>query len=206
MALFQPWNIAFAIGFVIYVATRGVFMSLTKDNKLLDRRVSLQEKVLLVAILVTSFPFPVIYLFTPLFSFANYELPNWVHVLGLLSMIVGLWLFWRSHVDLGANWSVTLETRMGHEIVKHGVYSRIRHPMYSAIWLFSIGQAMLLNNWLAGWGVVFAFTLLYLLRTPNEEKMMLDNFGSAYQDYMMETGRLFPRVRQFASNESRQAG
>ena len=196
MAILQPWNIAFAIGFVVYVATRGVFVSLAKDNESMDRRVGLQEKLLLPAMLVTSLLFPVIYLFTPLFSFANYELPHWVHSCGLLSMIVGLWLFWRSHVDLGVNWSPTLETRKGHEIVKHGVYARVRHPMYSAIWLFSIAQALLLNNWLAGWGVVLAFALMYFLRTPNEEQMMIDNFGSAYKDYMTETGRLFPRVRQ----------
>jgi protein-S-isoprenylcysteine O-methyltransferase Ste14 len=206
VAIFQPWNIAFAIGFVVYVVTRGVFVYLAKDNESMDRRVGLQEKLLLPAMLATSLLFPVIYLFTPLFSFANYELPHWVHSCGLLSMIVGLWLFWRSHVDLGVNWSPTLEMRKGHEIVNRGVYARIRHPMYSAIWLFSIAQALLLNNWLAGWGVVLAFALMYFLRTPNEEQMMIDHFGSAYKDYMTETGRLFPRVRQSTSSESKQAG
>ncbi len=206
MAILQPWNIAFAIGFVVYVVTRGVFASHAKDNESLDRRVGLQEKLLLPAMLVTGLLFPVIYLLTPLFSFANYELPHWVHSCGLLSMIVGLWLFWRSHVDLGANWSPTLETRKGHEIIKHGVYARIRHPMYSAIWLFSIAQALLLNNWLAGWGVVFAFALMYFLRTPNEEQMMIDHFGSAYKDYMAETGRLLPRLRRSISSASKPSG
>lgn len=206
MAILQPWNIAFAIGFGVYVVTRGVFVSRAKDNESMDRRVGVQEKLLLFAILVTSLLLPVIYLFTPLLSFANYDLPYYVHSCGLLIMIVGLWLFWRSHVDLGVNFSPTLETRKGHEIVKHGVYARIRHPMYSAIWLFSIGQALLLNNWLAGWGGVLAFALLYFLRTPNEEQMMIDHFGSAYKDYMKESGRLFPPVRRSASSDSRKAG
>lgn len=202
MAISQPWNIAFAIGFVVYVVTRGKFATLAKDNESMDRRAGLQEKVLLSAVLVTSLLFPVIYLFTPWFSFADYELSNWVHACGLVIMVAGLWLFWRSHADLGANWSPTLETRKGHEIIRHGVYRRIRHPMYSAIWLFSVSQALLLNNWLAGWGVVLAFALMYFLRTPNEEEMMTDHFGSAYKDYMAETGRLFPRIRQSTSNES----
>lgn len=206
MAILQPWNIAFAIGFVVYVVTRGVFVSRAKGNESMDRRVGLQEKLLLTTMLATSLLFPAIYLLTPLFSFANYELPHWVHSCGLLCMIVGLWLFWRSHADLGVNWSPTLETRKGHEIVRHGVYARVRHPMYSAIWLFSIAQALLLNNWLAGWSVVVAFALMYFLRTPNEEQMMIDHFGSAYKDYMTETGRLFPRIRQSTSSDSKQVG
>jgi protein-S-isoprenylcysteine O-methyltransferase Ste14 len=196
LAILQPWNIVFVIGFLVYVGTRGKFAALTKNNESMDRRFGLQGKLLLPGVLVTSLLFPIIYLFTPLFSFADYELSNWVHGCGLISMVAGLWLFWRSHADLGPNWSPTLETRKGHEVIKHGVYRRIRHPMYSAIWLFSIGQALLLNNWLAGWGVVLAFGLMYLLRTPQEEAMMIDHFGDAYKDYMKETGRLFPRIRR----------
>jgi protein-S-isoprenylcysteine O-methyltransferase Ste14 len=150
MSVLQPWNIVFVIGFVIYIVTRGRFASLTKDNESMERRMGLQEMVLLPAMLITSLLFPVIYLFTPLFSFANYELPDWIHCCGLAIMVAGLWLFWRSHADLGFNWSATLELRKSHAIIKHGVYRRIRHPMYAAIWLFSIAQASLLDNWLAG--------------------------------------------------------
>jgi protein-S-isoprenylcysteine O-methyltransferase Ste14 len=205
VAILQPWNIVFAVGFVVYVMTRGKFASLVKGQESTDRRVGLQEKLLLPAMLVTSLLFPVIYLFTPLFSFADYELSHWVHLCGLVSMVAGLWLFWRSHADLGSNWSPTLETRKGHEIIKFGVYRRIRHPMYAAIWLFSIAQGLLLDNWLAGWAVVVAFTLLYCLRKPHEEAMMIDHFGDAYKDYMAETGRLFPRIRQSTRHDSKPA-
>ena len=194
MSVLQPWNIVFVIGFVIYVATRGRFASRTKDIESMERRIGLQEMVLLPAMLITSLLFPVIYLFTPLFSFANYELPDWIHWCGLPIMVAGLWLFWRSHADLGLNWSATLELRKGHAIIKHGVYRRIRHPMYAAIWLFSIAQASLLNNWLAGWAVVCTFALMYVLRTPIEEQMMRDKFGKDYEDYMAETGRILPLV------------
>lgn len=196
MAILEPWNIVFAVGFVIYVVTRGMFAPIVKNNESADRRVDLQEKVLLPAMLISGLLFPVVYLFTPLFGFANYDLPNWAHICGLICMVSGLWLFWRSHADLGVNWSPTLETRKGHEIIKHGVYRRIRHPMYAAIWLFSIAQGLLLDNWFAGWMVVVAFTLMYFLRTPREEAMLIDHFGDAYKECMAETGRLFPRIRQ----------
>ena len=151
MTVLQPWNIVFVVGFVIYVVTRGRFASRTKENESMERRIGLQEMVLLPAMLITSLLFPVIYLFTSLFSFADYVLPDWMHWCGLAFMLSGLWLFWRSHADLGLNWSATFELRKGHVIIKDGVYRRIRHPMYAAIWLVSLAQAMLLNNWLAGW-------------------------------------------------------
>ncbi len=200
MSILQPWNVIFVIGFIIYIVTRGQFASRTRHNEKVERRVDTQEKILLAAMFATGLFFPVLYLFTPLLSFANYQLPQWVHACGLVIMISALWLFWRSHADLGLNWSATLEMRKYHEITRHGVYERIRHPMYAAIWLFSIAQALLLDNWLAGWGVVCAFGCLYFLRVAREEQMLLDHFGKDYELYMAQTGRLFPAL--FRGNRS----
>lgn len=194
MSIQQPWNIVFFIGFVAYVVIRGRFAHPTKSNEHIEQRVDASEKILLPAMLATGLLFPVLYLFTPLLSFADYELPEWLHWCGLVTMLAALWLFWRSHSDLGLNWSATLEMRKGHEITRHGVYRSIRHPMYAAIWLFSIAQALLLNNWLAGWCVVFVFGLMYLIRTPREEQMLIDHFGQDYENYMTQTGRIIPRL------------
>ncbi len=194
MSILQPWNLVFFVGFVIYVGTRGRFAHPTRFNENVERRVDGSEKVLLSAMLVSGLLLPVLYLFTPLLSFANYGLPEWLHWCGLVILLFALWLFWRSHADLGLNWSATLEMRKDHSITRHGVYRRIRHPMYAAIGLFSLAQALLLNNWLAGWCVVFVFAMLYVIRTPREERMLTDHFGKEYQDYMSETGRIFPRL------------
>ncbi len=196
MSFFEPWNLVFVTGFAIYLTIRGRFASRTKQNEAIDRRIGFQEKALLSGVIVTSLLFPVIYLFTPLFSFADYALPELAHWFGLPVMVAGLWLFWRSHADLGLNWSASLELRKGHEVIQHGVYRRIRHPMYAAIWLFSIAQGLLLNNWLAGWTVVVVFALMYFVRVPIEEQMMLDQFPQQYQAYMEKSGRLLPRCRR----------
>ena len=111
-------------------------------------------------------------------------------------MVTALWLFWRSHVDLGQNWSVSLEMRERHQLVTDGVYRFIRHPMYASIWLWSLAQGMLLQNWFAGWSLVPTFAAMYFIRTPREERMMCDAFGDEYRHYMRRTGRLFPRIRK----------
>jgi protein-S-isoprenylcysteine O-methyltransferase Ste14 len=192
MAVLEPANLVFFVGFVVYTAIRGVYAGRTKGNVKTVRRVDALERWLLFTVVVSSLLLPVLYLFTPLLEFANYDLPEPLRWLGSAVMLAALWLFWRSHDDLGTNWSPTLEIRQGHEMVKHGVYRRIRHPMYAAIFLFSLAQGLMLENWLAGWVAFVTFSVLYVIRTPREERLMIESFGQEYQDYMRQTGRLFP--------------
>jgi len=84
--------------------------------------------------------------------------------------------------------------RKGHELIVHGVYRRIRHPMYAVIFVFALAQGLLLQNWLAGWAGLVTVAPVYLVRTPREEKMMCEFFGESYRDYMGRTGRQWPRL------------
>jgi protein-S-isoprenylcysteine O-methyltransferase Ste14 len=190
----QPWNMVFLVGFIAYMTIRGVFERRTRGNEKMVSRVDRRDFPLLFMVLVGSLILPIVYLFTPWLAFADYDLPEFVPWCGTVVMAAALWLFWRSHADLGLNWSVTLELRKGHQLVTQGVYRRIRHPMYASIWLFSLGQGLLLENWLAGWSAFVSFAPMYFLRVPREEQMMCECFGQEYRDYMGQTGRLFPRI------------
>lgn len=66
--------------------------------------------------------------------------------------------------------------------------------MYAAFWIWSVAAALLLPNWIGGWSHLVSFALLYFLRVPCEEQMMLDQFGEEYQSYMDRTGRVIPRL------------
>lgn len=136
---------------------------------------------------------PLVAIFTPWLDGASYWLPPEVGLAGIPIFVLGLWMLWRSHADLGRNWSPTLELHEGHTLVTEGVYRMIRHPMYTAHWLWSLAQPLLIQNWVAGWLAMLVFLPLYRLRVPHEERMMLEHFGEAYRSYMQRTGRLFPR-------------
>ena len=198
---YQVWNITFLIGFVVYLSIRGVFARRTKTNQKTISRIDTLEKILLAIVIPAGVLLPVLYIFTPLLSFADYNLPPFVPWCGTLLMVAALWLFWRSHADLGLNWSVSLEIREGHQLIRHGVYRSLRHPMYASLFLWGIAQGLLLQNWLAGWSSLVPFALMYVLRTSREEEMMLEFFGPQYRDYMRETGRLLPRLRRTARGE-----
>jgi protein-S-isoprenylcysteine O-methyltransferase Ste14 len=191
--LTNPWNVVFFVGWVVYLRIRGVYAQRTKRLETTHRQVDLLEKILLFSVIAGSTLAPLLYLFTPLLAFADYGLPTFAPWVGTAIMLVALELFWRSHADLGQNWSVSLEVRKNHQLITHGVYQLIRHPMYASIWLWGIAQALLLPNWLAGWSLLVPFAAMYFLRVPREERMMRDFFGQQYIDYMAHTGRLFPR-------------
>ncbi len=190
----QPWNVVFFTGFVLYLGIRGKFARQVKRNELTIRQVDALEKALLVFTIAGSTLPVVLYLFTSWLGFADYRLPTSAPWCGAFVMLVALWLFWRSHADLGLNWSVTLEIRKEHQLITHGIYRSIRHPMYAAIWLWCLAQALLLENRFAGWAALVTFAPMYFLRVPREEQMMCEVFGQEYRDYMARTGRLLPRL------------
>ena len=198
MNILQPQNALFFIGLVVQFGIRHHFIQRTKAEKKSVQQVDGIEKLLLAAVLPTSLLLPPLYCFTPLLSFADYDLPSSIRWAGAGIMVASLWLFLRSHLDLGLNWSVSLELRQDHELVTHGIYRRVRHPMYSSIWLWGLAQGMMLANWFAGWAVLLAFAAMYFIRMPREERLMREAFPEGYREYSRRTGRLFPRLSKGA--------
>jgi protein-S-isoprenylcysteine O-methyltransferase Ste14 len=122
----QIWNLVFLVGFIVYIVIRGVFAGRTKLNQKVVTRVDARDRALVGMVVVGSIILPALYLFTPWLGFADYRLPAFIPWCGAAIMVIPLWLFWRAHVDLGLNWSITLEMRKDHELIVHGVYRRIR--------------------------------------------------------------------------------
>jgi protein-S-isoprenylcysteine O-methyltransferase Ste14 len=68
--------------------------------------------------------------------------------------------------------------------------------MYASFFVLDAAQALLLANWLAGWAALASVLLLYVLRVPAEEAMMLNFFGGEYESYIERTGGVVPRWRR----------
>lgn len=164
-----------------------------RANVVVEARKDRTEIALLAGMFLTMMVLPLLHLATGLFSFADYRLPEWATWIGALAQIPFLWLFWRSHADLGRNWSPGLEVREDHALVTNGIYARVRHPMYAAIWISALAQPLLIHNWIAGFPVLPAFAAMWFIRVPNEEALMRARFGTAYDDYCLRAGRLLPK-------------
>ena len=151
-------------------------------------------EIVLLTIAWLAFFLPLIWIATPVLASADYTLRPVPLLTGTLCLALGLWLFQLSHADLGANWSITLQVREKHTLVKQGVYRLVRHPMYTALLIYSVGQALVLPNYVAGPSYGVTMALLVALRIGPEERMMLEEFGKDYQEYMAQTKRLVPGI------------
>ena len=184
----------YLIGMVLGSAIRAWYARKFRQ----DRRAIYRQEGLLVLLVASlwgiAILLPFFNLFTDWLDFASYPLPGWVGWPGVAIFGVALWLLWRSHADLGRNWSVAAEVREKQTLITSGVFKYMRHPMYSAHWLWGIAQALLVHNWVSGLASLAIFIPLYLLRVPREEKVMLNEFGDEYRQYMHRTGRVTPRL------------
>lgn len=135
---------------------------------------------------------PCIYLATHFPRFADYPFVPVQGYLGIAVDLGVLWLFHRTHRDLGRNWSVSLDLRERHTLVTNGVYAWVRHPMYAGFWLMAVAQLLMLPNWVAGPAGLVGFGALFFGRVGREEAMMIAGFGDEYRSYMRRTARVIP--------------
>jgi len=191
MTIFQ---ILYIVGYIGILTIRVVYGLQRRRANVEERRPELPVSIASMVWLFGSQIIPFLYIGTHWFDFADYQLPSFVGWIGVGVFVLALWLLWRSHADLGRNWSPTLEVQTQQALVTDGVYRQMRHPMYSAHFVWGIAQVLMLHNWIAGWGGLLTFIPVYLLRFPPEEKMMIDTFGDEYKTYMSRTGRIFPKL------------
>jgi protein-S-isoprenylcysteine O-methyltransferase Ste14 len=176
-----------------YLAIRAHFARRARSLQKVDKG-GTADRALIALVGIGQIVLPLVFVFTPVLAAADRPQPAGCTVVGILVMAIALWLFWRSHADLGDNWSVTLELNADeHRLVTDGVYRRVRHPMYTSFLLMGCGQALLLANWLAGPAGLLAVLVLVFVRVPREEAMMRGHFGDAYREYMRRTGAVTPR-------------
>ncbi len=108
----------------------------------------------------------------------------------LLSIPFLLWI--QRH--LSKNFTGTVQIRSGGGVITTGPYAYVRHPMYLCFLLLGTGIFLLTANWFLGGGFLLVILLVMIVRTPIEERALLNAYGQEYADYTKRTGRFFPRV------------
>lgn len=180
------------LGVVAWYVIRYPFARRAKRVRIVSHRRSPAETIGLAAALLGLAILPAIYVATGIPKAADYPAHAWAVVVGSLLYIAAMWIFRRTHKELGRNWSITLEIRDQHKLICDGPYALVRHPMYTSFMLMGLGQAFLLSNWAVGLAGLVGFAVLFLLRVDKEEHMMLENFGPQYRSYMDKTKRIIP--------------
>lgn len=120
------------------------------------------------------------------------EIPEFLRIISSIILFFDVIFFYFIHDQLADNWSPYLEVKENQKLITNGVYKYIRHPMYTQLWIWVIFQGLILSNYFIEIIGILTWGNLYFMRVSNEEKMMIDEFGNEYKEYMKRTGRLIP--------------
>ncbi|OCP35498.1 protein-S-isoprenylcysteine O-methyltransferase [Ensifer sp. LC163] len=187
-------KIVWVIGIITWYFIRVPFERRAKRARVVSNRRSPLDMFGLASGLLGLAIIPGFYVATGIPEAADHSTGAWAVVSGTVIFFFALWVFRRTHKELGRNWSITLEIRDKHELISGGPYAFVRHPMYTSFMLMGLGQALLLSNWVAGLAGLLGFAVLFFLRVDKEERMMLEIFGPQYRDYMQRTKRIVPYI------------
>ena len=196
------YRILFVGLYALFFSVRGYYRFVqpkrtdTETTATEKKEFGIAEGIITFAIL-GSFSSMILYLLNlPWFAFTQIaaypELIRWVGV-GLVLTSIPL-LGW-IHKILDRQYSACLQIKKSHSLITEGPYARVRHPMYTVLNMFSFGVSLVTANIL-----VIGFALLLIppfhFVAKKEELMLLVTFGDEYSEYMMKTGRFFPRLRK----------
>jgi protein-S-isoprenylcysteine O-methyltransferase Ste14 len=111
---------------------------------------------------------------------------------GLMIMIAGFlfrdWALWW----LGRFFSRFVQIKSGHQLITNGPYRFLRHPAYTGMLMIFFGFLLGIGTWLGALLGLILIGIAVLYRINVEEKVLAENFGNEYHDYMKRTWRIFP--------------
>ena len=112
---------------------------------------------------------------------------------GLTLYGLGIFLRRSSQRALGDQWSIHIEAKPGHRIVRSGIYRYMRHPYSIAVASELLGFSLVFQSWV---GILFISVVqlpLLLLRNRAEEKVL----GERLLGRKLPEGTLLDIIKQF---------
>jgi protein-S-isoprenylcysteine O-methyltransferase Ste14 len=104
-------------------------------------------------------------------------------IIGTALMLIGICGIVAARLQLGKSFAITAEAR---ELVTHGIYSKIRNPIYVSGAVMLAGFVLVLHRPVL-WLVLLALIVMQTLRARREAKVLEAAFGDAYREYRRKT-------------------
>ena len=107
-------------------------------------------------------------------------------MMALMAVTLAVWAF----ISMRKQFSVFPEPKPSRSLIRSGPYRFIRHPMYTALLIWSLGRVLFLFTTTNLFGFLGLTTIL-ALKIQHEEKLLSKSFKD-YDDYRKTTKRLVP--------------
>jgi protein-S-isoprenylcysteine O-methyltransferase Ste14 len=140
-----------------------------------------------------------VWAFAPRFmEWSTIPFPLWVRwagiALGLFAVFLNAWSHKTLSQKLGADFDPALRLLKVPALVTEGPYRIMRHPIYLAFLLMQVAVLLLTSNWFIGFCGLAIILSVIAIRVPEEEKMLIEQFGDEYRNYKNRTGSLLPKL------------
>lgn len=132
----------------------------------------------------------VLYFFT--IRLIDINIPEIFRTVGLIVALNGIVILIISMLQLNKNLSPFPSPKTDTKLIQEGLYSFIRHPIYTGILLLALGYASYSNSFYK-FLITICLFLLFYMKSSYEEKLLNKKF-SDYKLYKKSTGRFFPKL------------
>jgi len=125
----------------------------------------------------------------------NLAHPGWTRIAGAVSFTTGVVLLVACVWEFARSGRGTLApVDPPKELVVRGLYRYVRNPMYLAVSLILLGEALAIGSsaLLAYWGGFFLLANIFVI--GYEEPQLRRRFGASYERYAHSVGRWLPKV------------
>ena len=122
------------------------------------------------------------------------SVPFWLQLVGMALVILGgLIMGWVTMHNTFLSRYARIQDDRGHRVVTDGPYRTVRHPMYAVSLFWFPAIPLMLGSYTALLPGL-AITVLYVVRTALEDRMLLDELPG-YKEYAQQTRfRLIPGI------------
>ena len=114
-------------------------------------------------------------------------------VTGIILIAIGLTISLAAVFTLRRFYSSSLVIKEDHQLIRHGIYRYVRHPVYLGTSVALVGMPLCLSS-LLGLGIMLLEIPLFLNRMKIEETLLIEEFGAEYESYRETTKKLIPFV------------
>ncbi|WP_231985474.1 isoprenylcysteine carboxylmethyltransferase family protein [Mycobacterium sp. E796] len=118
----------------------------------------------------------------------------WVQAVGIVVATAGIAATVYAQLEMGDSWRIGVDPTETTTLVHTGVFGRIRNPIYSAMFTFGLGIALVTPNVVAFAGLFLLVATIELQVRRVEEPYLLRTHGDAYRAYAAGVGRFVPGV------------
>lgn len=191
----------YLVMFFIFIISELLILN-KKNPEVITNRIKMKKKKLTTSQRSDKWLFPLISItFIGIFLVPAFDLryswtmvPYYIVIVGFIILAIAFYFLFRSMLD-NAYASKVLDIRKesGHRVIDTGLYSIMRHPMYTGFSLMGFGVALALGSW---WALILAVLLvgLLIIRISYEEQMLSGEL-EGYNEYKKKVRyRLIPKI------------